>query len=168
MRVAELLNQILRLSSSRAIGDFLAEVISFAKLFANDLDDVFRVRIVFSEDERLRHSGAARKNFREESIAKSANHGADLIWCNDRSIEFASFICEVVTELFPAHFACEAIALVHVETLLDFAAALRDLGVDLVNVVVHVHAVSDSLLVIVFHHKVLLEEAKRLLVRRRG
>jgi hypothetical protein len=33
--------------------------------------------------------------------------------------------------------------LVHVETFLDFATALCDLRVDLVNVVVHVHTVSD-------------------------
>src|SRR5205814_3451664 len=62
-----------------------------------------------------------------------------------------------------AECAGEAVAFMDIETFLDAAAALRDLGVYLVYVIGDVHVVGDGVLVPVFHDEVLIKEADGLL-----
>jgi hypothetical protein len=56
-----------------AVGNLLAEVVSFAELLAHDLDDIVGVGVVLGEDECLRNDGAAGKDFGEEAVAKGAD-----------------------------------------------------------------------------------------------
>src|SRR5437870_7112325 len=116
----------------------------------------------------LRNRGAARKDFGEEAAAKGSYHGADLIGRDDRAVELVRLISELFVELFPTYLAGEAVAFIDIETFLDATARGRDLGVDLVNVVIDVDLVGDRALVAVFHDEVLIKEADGLLRRRRG
>ena len=61
-----------------------------------------------------------------------------------------------------------AVALVHVVAGVDLAPPCGDLGLDAIDVVVDVDAVGHGLLVGVFHHQVLVEEAEGLLDGRGG
>src|SRR5581483_11984443 len=86
--IAESLNQLFRRSAGGAVGNLLAEVVSFIEFFAHDFYDVVSVRVVFSEDERLWNYGATGKDFGEKAVAKGSYHGADLIGRDDGAIKF--------------------------------------------------------------------------------
>ena len=131
-------------------------------------DDVVGVGVVLGEDERLGQVGAARKHLGEDLVAERGEHGADLVRGDDIAVEVGGVIGEHLVELFPADFARLAVAFVHEEAGLHLRAALRDAGVDAVDVAADVHAIGDGFLVVVFHDEVLLEEAEGLLGRRGG
>ena len=52
-------------------------------------DDIVRMSVVLGEDKRLRQIGAPRKHFREDLVAESGKHGANLIGSNDVTVEIA-------------------------------------------------------------------------------
>ena len=166
--VAELGDDVFGLFAGRAVGDLLGEVVALAEFFANDLDDIFGVAVVLGEDERLRHFGAAGKDFSEELVPVGPNDGADLIRGDDVAVELVGFVFELFVQLLPAHGAGRPVALVHEVAGIDLGAAFGDLGLDAVDVVVDVDAVGHRLLVAVFHHQVLIEKAEGLLVGRGG
>ena len=70
------------------------------------------------------------------------------------------WLAEVLVEPFPTHFSCLAVAFVDLESRVDGRSMLTGEGADAEEVEVHVDAVGDRLLVVVFHDKVLIEEAK--------
>ena len=166
--VAELGDEVFGLFAGGAVGDLLGEVVALAELFADDLDDVFGVGVVLGEDERLRHFGAAGKDLGKELVPEGADDGADLVRGDDVAVELVGVIVKIFVQLLPAHGARRPVALVHVVAGIDLGAAFGDLGLDAVDVVVDVDAVGDRLLVAVFHHQVLIEEAEGLLVGRGG
>ena len=112
-------------------------------------------------------SRAAGEDLGEQLVAEGADDGADLVHRDDVAVELLGLVGEVLVELLPADLAGLPVALVDVETGVDRRAALGDLGADAVDVEVDVHAVGHGLVVVVLHHQVLVEEAKRLL-RGRG
>jgi hypothetical protein len=77
-------------------------------------------------------------------------------------------IFKFFVQLLPAYGAGRPVALVHKVAGIDLGAAFGNLGLDAVDIVVDVNAVGDRLLVAVFHHQVLIEEAEGLLVGRGG
>ncbi len=166
--VAELGDQVFGLLAGGPVGDLLGEVVALAELFADDLDDILGVGVVLGEDERLGHLGAAGKDFGEELVPEGADDGADLVRGDHVAVELVGDRSQVFVQLLPAHGAGRPVALVHVVAGIDLGAAFGDLGLDAVDVVVDVDAVGDGLLVAVFHHQVLIEEAEGLLVGRGG
>ena len=151
-----------------AIGDLLAEVVALAEDFAADADDVVGVGVVLGEDERLRQVGAARKHFSEDFVAEGGEHGANLVGRDDITIEAAGLVGENFVELLPANLARLAVAFVDPKAGVHLRAALRDRGIDAVDVAANVHAVGYGFLVVVFHDEVLLEETEGLFRRRGG
>ena len=100
--VAELGDDVFGLFAGGAVGDLLGEVVALAELFADDLDDVFGVAVVLGEDERLRHFGAAGKDFGEELVAEGADDGADLIRGDDVAVELVGVVCQGLRPVAPS------------------------------------------------------------------
>ena len=163
---AELGDQILRLSAGGLVGDLLAEVIAFCELLAHDLYDIFGMGVVLGKDKRLGHPGPAREDLGQYFIAIGPDHGAYLVRRNNCPVELVRIVGQVLVEPLPPHGPGLAVALVHVKARLDLSASLGDRGLDAVDVVVHVHAIGNRLLMAVLHHEILMEEPEGLLVRR--
>ncbi len=110
------------MAGSGAVDDLLAEVVAFGELFANDLNDVVGVVIVFGEDEGLRDLWVRLgEDFGEQLVSEGTDDGADLVQAATTSpIERAGGgVGEVLIEKFGAACACEAVALIDVETGFD-------------------------------------------------
>ena len=148
--VAEFLDEDLRLCTGGPISDLLTEVVPFAELFPDNSYDVVGVRIVFRENQGLRHGCASRENLREKSIMEGFNNRADLIGCDDCAVKLIGIVGEVFIKLQPSHFARLSVPSVNIESLLDLAATRTDLGFDLVDIVINIHTVSHCPFVAVF------------------
>src|SRR5207244_4209273 len=135
--------------------------------FATDVDDVFSVGIVLTEDKSLRNERATGEKLRQR-VPESLKDGADLIFHYDRAIEFLGAIGEVVVEFFPAKFSRFLMAFVDEEAFLDQAALFGDLRADAVNVVADIDAISDGAFVRVFADEVLIKETDGLFAGRGG
>src|SRR5262249_6878008 len=94
--IAKTLDEIGWVRAGGAVGDLLAEVVSFAELFAHDLDDVVGVGVVFREDKCLRNYGAAGKDFSEQPVAKGSYHGADLIGRDNGAVELVFGVDQII------------------------------------------------------------------------
>ena len=166
--VPELGDDVFGLFAGGPVGDLLGELVAFAELLADDLDDIFGVAVVFGEDERLWYFGPAGKDFAEKLVSVGADDGADLIRGNDVAVELVGVIFKLFVQLLPADGAGCPVAPVHVVAGIDLGAAFGDLGLDPVDVVIHVDAIGHRLFVAVFHDQVLIEKAEGLLIGRGG
>ena len=151
-----------------AVGDLLGEVVAAAEFLAQDLDDGFGVVVVLGEDQGLGQFRALREEVALPVVAQGAGDGADLVGRLHAAVEFFGRVFEVVVELPVAAGAGFLVAHFQPVAGLDLAARLGDFGADAIDVVIDVHAVGHGLLVAVFHHQVLVEEAEGLLVGRGG
>ncbi len=102
------------------------------------------------------------------AVADGAHDGADLVGRLHAAIQLGGVVVEVLVELPVAALARVAVLHLHPVAGFDLAAGLGDFGADAIDVVIDVHAVGHGLLVAVFHHQVLVEEAEGLLVGRGG
>jgi hypothetical protein len=155
-----------------AVGDLFAEVVSFAELFADDIDDVLGVAVVLGEDEGLGHpgfveahgfgtGGAVGEDLGEEFFPEGPDDGAELIGDDNGAVELGFLIGFLGFLDFPALGAGEAVALLIVVPRLDCDAFFGDFGFDPVDVVADVHAIGDGLDVRVFGDEVPVEESER-------
>ena len=108
--VAEGGDQLVGLLAGRLVGDLGGEVVALAEHLAGDLDDLVGVRVVLGEDQRLRHLAAAGEDLGVEAVAERLQHGADLVAGDDRAVELAGGVGEVLVELLPARPAGLALA----------------------------------------------------------
>src|SRR5262249_11755165 len=130
-------------------------------------NDVFGVRVVLGEDQCLRNFAATGEYLRQ-IVTERADDGSDLILRHHAAVELVRLILEIVIKLLPANFARLTVAKIKMEASLDFPAALGDVGSDAEHVIADIDAVHNGALVAVLGDKVLIEEAERLLARRRG
>jgi len=134
--------------------------------------DVVGVGVGLREDESLRHLelapgvGAVGKDF-GQAFLEGADDGADLRGIDDLGVELLRGVGLVVVLLLPTFRAGQLLALFD-ETSQHGAAGGGHLGLDQVDLPLHVHPVGDGFLVGVFRDEVLLEEAIGAAIRRGG
>ena len=79
------------------------------------MNDIVGVAVVLGKDQRFGHFGAARENLREQTVAKSLNDGANLVFGNHIAVELVGRIAEIFIQLLPSNFSGELVAFVNVE-----------------------------------------------------
>ncbi len=118
--VAKRLDEVLGIGPGGAIGDLLGEVVAFGEFFSQDFDDVFRMGVVFGEDEGFGNFGAAREYFGKEFIPEGFDDGAGLVRGDDVAFELVGVVGEVIVQLGPAGFAGLAFSLFHIKPRVYF------------------------------------------------
>ena len=157
-----------RAFAAGAVGDFLAELVAFAELFAEDLHNIIGVGVVFGEDQGFGNMGAVRKNLGEELVAEGADHRADLVGNHHIAVQLAAAIGKLLVEQFGTAGAGEAVALFDVKPGIHFGAGPGNLRADIVDVVIDIDAVLNGFGVAVIHHHVAVEKADGLFGGRGG
>ena len=117
------------------------------------------MRIVLGVDQGLRDILAAREDLGEQFFLKRPNHRADLIDGDHVSIQLSGIVGQVFFQLVPTYSPSLPVAAIDKEPGFDLCALLGDLRANPVHIEVNVDAVSNGLLVVVFHDQVLVEEA---------
>ena len=150
------------------VGDLLGEVVPLPKDFADKMNGVLCMRVVFAEDECLRNHGASWKEFGEEGLLECLENRADLGLHHDGTVEILGRIGEILVESLPARGTGFFATPINIVSLLDLATLLGDFRPDAIDLVTDIHTIRHRSLVVVFHHEVLIEETDGLLGGSRG
>ena len=160
--VAEVAQDLLRVIGS--VGDFLTELVAFAKFLADDLNDVVGMAVGFGKNQRFGHFLTPWEKCGEQILPERANDHTDLAGIDNVPVQLGGNIVHILIQLLPALFTGKTVAALD-ELLHNMGAALRYLGFNEKDIFAHVDAVDDGLLPGVFTDHIFLEERKGTLVR---
>ncbi len=162
--VAEAGDQVFGLLARGAVGDLLAELVALAELLPDDLDDVFGVRIILGEDQRLGHFRAPGEDLGKQPVPKGLDHRADLVLARPHPGRAGWGRTPGLRPAAPsARRGSSYRAYRHNDRLPRCPPRLRDPGADAVDLIAHVDAIGHGPLVGVLGDQVLVEEAQRVL-----
>ena len=164
--VSEFCDQVFRLFAGCLVGNLLGKVIALGKFLAHDFNNIFGMAVIFCKNQGLWHIRSAGENLCKELVPKGADNSADLVCCNHITIKLVCIISKIFIQLFPADLSGFPFPDIHIIARLNRGALFCNPGPDTVNIIIHIHPISNGFLMPVFHHKVLIKKTKSLFAGR--
>ena len=146
------------------ISDLFAELVSLAKLLADDLNDIIRMTVRLGKDQCFGNLFAPREQGSIQIILEGANDCADLAWVDNVFIKLRRPVVYILVQLRPSLLTGQTIAVLY-HLFEDSTALLANLRFDQENILANIDAINDGLFSGVFADDVLVKESEGALVR---
>ena len=149
------------------IGDFAAEVIAFAKLLTDNLNDVIRMAVRLCKNQCLWHFFSAWEQCGEQIILKGTDDRAYLTWVDNVPVKLGWLIIHILVQLFPSFGSGQTVTVFN-QLFHQMSAVFAHLCFNEKDILANVNAVNDSLFSWVLADNILVEKRKSTVIRGGG